>query len=821
MSLQDYEKLGLFYLGQEYDLERGARRAELVLLDSRDLTTHAVCVGMTGSGKTGLCIGLLEEAAIDGIPAIVIDPKGDLANLLLQFPELRPADFEPWIDPEEARRTPGGAPAAARAAAERWQAGLREWHMDGARIARLRAAADFAVYTPGSTAGLPVSIVRSFAAPPRALVEDAELLAERIASTVTSLLGLVGLEADPLQSREHILLATLLERAWRAGQDLDLASLIGAIQSPPVQQVGVFELEAFYPAKERFQLAMRLNNLLASPTFGAWLAGEPLDVGAALHTPEGRPRIAIFSIAHLADAERMFFVSLLLNQTLAWMRTQSGTSSLRAILYMDEIAGYFPPVANPPSKAPLLTLLKQARAFGLGCVLATQNPVDLDYKGLANCGTWFVGRLQTERDKARLLDGLEGAAAADFDRATMDRTLAALGKRVFLLHSVHARAPRVFETRCALSFLRGPLTRAEIQRLMGPRRAALAGAAPAATVDAAHGHATTSEAVRQPVPPDAPAATPAAPARKAASGAPTPPPVLPPGIPQHFLPARDPEARTRIFRPALFASAQVYFVDSKHAVATERARHLLVPFTAGPVPLDWDAAQILEHDEQALTPVAPEGASFAALPAEAQRPKSYEVWKKALAERLARTEELVLFACDAPRVVSRPGESEAEFRVRLAQAAREERDRGKQQLVTKFAHKRATLEERVRRARQALEVQEGQARHAQIGGAISLGSALFGALFGQRTLTAGNVGRAGSAARGASRAAREAGDVQRARATLAAHEAALAELDARIEDEVRELEAAPDPHSAPLGRVVVKARKSNVSVRLLTLVWTQ
>ncbi len=415
----------MFYLGRPYDLASKQPKPGWLLYDSKDLVTHAVCVGMTGSGKTGLCIGLLEEAAIDGIPALVIDPKGDLANLLLTFPLLRGEDFAPWVNEDDARKK-GLAPADyAAQQAGLWRKGLAEWGQGGERLQKLRDAAEFVVYTPGSTAGLPVSILKSFAAPPQVMLDDIELLRERISTTVTSLLGLVGVQADPIKNREHILLASILDSAWRKGLDLDLSMLIQQIQTPPITTVGVLDLESFFPAKDRFTLAMQLNNLLAAPGFAAWMEGEALDVGQMLYSSAGRPRIAIFSIAHLSDAERMFFVALLLNQTLSWVRTQSGTTSLRALLYMDEIFGYCPPVANPPSKAPLLTLLKQARAYGLGVVLATQNPVDLDYKGLANTGTWFIGRLQTERDKARVIEGLEGAAVSSgkkFDRQRMEQT---------------------------------------------------------------------------------------------------------------------------------------------------------------------------------------------------------------------------------------------------------------------------------------------------------------------------------------------------------------------------------------------------------------
>src|SRR6185295_10216125 len=471
MPMQDFEKLGAFYLGRPYDLQTGTTKPGDLLYDSKDLVTHAVCVGMTGSGKTGLCIGLLEEAAIDGIPSIVIDPKGDLSNLLLTFPELRAEDFAPWVNEEDAQKKNLSTAEYAAAQAEMWKEGLADWGQDGARIKRLRDAADFRIYTPGSNAGIAVSILKSFAAPPATIRDDNELMTERVNTTVTSLLGLLGIDADPIKSREHILVSTILNNAWTEGKDLDIAALIQQIQNPAITKVGVIDLESFFPSKDRFELAMSLNNLLAAPGFSSWMEGEPLDLQQLLHTPEGKPRVSIFSIAHLDDAQRMFFVSLLLNQTLGWMRTQSGTTSLRAILYMDEIFGYFPPVANPPSKLPLLTLLKQGRAFGLGIVLATQNPVDLDYKGLSNTGTWFIGRLQTDRDKARVMEGLEGIAAGTgqkFDRQEMEQLLAGLSNRIFLLNNTHDDAPEVFETRWAMSYLRGPLTRVQIKSLMDP-----------------------------------------------------------------------------------------------------------------------------------------------------------------------------------------------------------------------------------------------------------------------------------------------------------------------------------------------------------------
>ena len=465
MTLPSYERLGVFYLGREYDPASQQVGADL-LYDSRDLTTHAVCIGMTGSGKTGLCLSLLEEAALDGVPAIAIDPKGDIGNLLLTFPELRAEDFRPWIDEGEASRKGKTVDEFAAATADSWRKGLGEWGQDGARIARLREAADVAIYTPGSDSGRPLSVLRSFAAPDPATLSDATALKERISSAVAGLLALLGIEADPIKSREHMLLSAILDTAWRQGESPDLAALIQSVQKPPFDKIGVFDVETFYPAKERMELALRVNGLLAAPGFDAWLHGEALDVQKLLYTAEGKPRIAIISIAHLNDAERMFVVTLIANELVAWMRRQSGTTSLRALFYMDEVFGYFPPSAMPPSKLPLLTLMKQARAFGIGVVLATQNPVDLDYKGLGNAGTWFIGRLQTDRDKQRVLEGLLGSeAAGGLDRAGYEALMSNLTQRTFLMRNVHDDAPVLFRTRWAMSYLRGPLTLNEIKRL--------------------------------------------------------------------------------------------------------------------------------------------------------------------------------------------------------------------------------------------------------------------------------------------------------------------------------------------------------------------
>jgi len=805
MSTQDFEKLGSFYLGRAYDLRARARRDDLLLYDSKDLVTHAVCVGMTGSGKTGLCITILEEAAIDGIPSIIIDPKGDLSNLMLTFPDLRPADFAPWINEDDARKRGVSPSDFASQQAEVWAKGLAEWGQDGARVQRLRDAAECSIYTPGSNAGLPVSVVRSFSVPPAQIVEDGELLRDRISTTVTALLGLMGIQADPMQSREHILLSTIFQVSWSAGRDLDIPALITQIQNPPFTRLGVMEVETVFPAKERFGLAMTLNNLIASPGFGAWMEGEPLDIGAMLHTPAGKPRITIFSIAHLGDAERMFFVSVVLNQMVGWVRTQSGTSSLRALLYMDEIAGYFPPVANPPTKQPLLTLMKQARAFGVGVVLATQNPVDLDYKGLSNAGTWFIGRLQTERDKARVLDGLEGAAAsaaARFDRASVDGVLSQLGSRVFLMNNVHEIGPEIFETRWALSYLRGPMTRAQIKAIMDPRRI---GHAPAPTEPPASGATAGARATRAPA------------SKPAANGDTAHPPVLPPEIHQYFLPARSGGAVR--YAPMLLGCAKVYYADAKANIELDRSTSLLAPMDAGPVTVDWDSAESVALTERDVDPSPVANGAFADLPPAAGRIKSYDEWKKSFADAVYRTHRLEVLRSPGFKAVSRHDETERDFRVRLAQLAREERDAGAEKLRQKYAPKLAALQDRIRRAEQTVAVQKDQASQAKLQTVLAFGSAILGAFTGRKIASAGNVSRASSAARGVGRSKKESSDVARAEENVEALRGQFEELDAQFRAEVSSVGRAIDPQTEELDRITLKPKKANITVRTVMLVW--
>jgi hypothetical protein len=775
---------------------------------------------MTGSGKTGLCFDIIEEAAIDGIPAILIDPKGDLANLLLTFPELRASDFEPWVNPDEARKK-GVAPSEfAAQQAELWKKGLGSWDQDGERIRRLREAADFTIYTPGSNAGIPVSILNSFAAPPQGILDDSELLRERINTTVSGLLGLVGVEADPTKSREAIFLGNVIQHAWENGRDLELGSLIQEIQSPGVQRVGVMDVETFYPAKERFTLATAINGLLASPGFGAWLEGEPLDIQRIYYTEAGKPRVAIFSIAHLNDAERMFFVTVLLNQLLGWMRTQSGTTSLRALLYMDEIFGYFPPVANPPSKRPLLTLLKQGRAFGLGAILATQNPVDLDYKGLANIGTWFLGRLQTDRDKQRVLDGLEGAAqGSSFDRAAMEQTLARLGNRVFLLHNVHEDGASIFESRWAMSYLRGPMTRNQIKTLMDAgRRPAVGGparrssAAPAgARVGAAlrPGSPTTAEGADSPKM-EVPASRPAGQSTR---------PTLPPAIPQYFIPAAD-RGEEIVYEPMLLGAASVRFSDSKAKIDMTEEVTLLAPIKDDAVPVDWAEGQEAEVDPNDLQRNPAPGAAFADLPPAASQAKNYAMWQKEFVNAICSSRKLKLFKSMVYDEISRIEESEGDFRARLNQVARERRDAAVAKLRAKYAPKLATLNERARRAEQAMQREAEQARSAKLSTALSFGSTLLGAFLGRKAISSTNVSKAATAMRGVGRSFEQSQDVNRAGETVEAVKKQIADLDAQFQAEAAAIETGGDPATESFESVELRPTRTNVRVKLVVLAWT-
>ncbi len=814
--MSEYEKLGVFYLGREFDLGAKVLQDNLLLYDARDLVTHAVVVGMTGSGKTGLCIDLIEEAAIDGVPSILIDPKGDLTNLLLTFPQLRGEDFLHWVNPDDARRKGLSEQDYASQQAGSWQKGLADWDESGQRIQKLRDSAEFVIYTPGSNAGVPVSILKSFAAPPREILEDGELLQERINTMVTSLLGLLNIDADPLQSREHILISTIINQMWRQGQDFDLAVLIAQIQNPPITRIGVLDLESFYPSKERFGLVMALNNLLASPGFSAWLEGVPLDIGQILHTPQGKPRVAIFSVAHLSDSERMFFVSMLLNQILGWTRAQPGTTSLRALVYMDEIYGYFPPVSNPPSKQPLLTLLKQARAFGVGIVLATQNPVDLDYKGLSNTGTWFIGRLQTERDKGRVMEGLEGASittGSNFDRQKMEQTLAGLGNRVFLMHNTHDDAPVVFQTRWCLSYLCGPLTRIQIKQLMDPYKSAQ-------PIPTAGVLSTVTGAPVASVPQPASLAEPS----PATSSRPVPLPMaglqpsLPSDVTQFFIPLRG-SASGVTYQPRMVGAAKIHLSDLKLKVDTTQEVVALTPIVDQPVPVDWEAAQEADFALQDLERTPVSGIQFSDLPGLAAKLKQFASWSRDFVTWVYGSQKIELLLSPSTGQASKPGEEERDFRIRLKQSAREQRDEAANALRMKYAPKIAALQEKIRKAQQAVERETSQATQSKMQTAVSLGATLLGAFMGRKVISTSTISKASTAIGRAGRTMGQQSDVGRAKETVSVYQKQLDDLNAQFKEETDAIEEKIDPDTEEFSSVIIKPKKTDIAVQLVALVW--
>ncbi|MEL7060787.1 MAG: DUF87 domain-containing protein [Acidobacteriota bacterium] len=788
----DFEKLGLFYLGRETG-DDGDADGPAMLYDARDLTTHAMCVGMTGSGKTGLCITLLEEAALDGVPALIIDPKGDLGNLLLTFPELDAASFEPWIDPDAAQRAERTVAEQAAAQAEMWRNGLASWGQDGERIARLRSAVEMTLFTPGSRAGTPVSILSSFDAPPVEMRDlDPDAFEDLVASTVAGLLALLGLEADPVRSRETILLAQIFGDAWRRGENLALADLVHRVQRPEVEQIGVLPLESFYPEKDRFRLAMSLNNLLASPSFQSWLEGDPLDVERLLWTADGRPRLAIFSIAHLSDPERMFFVTLLLERTLGWMRAQPGTSSLRALVYMDEVFGYLPPVAAPPSKKPLLTMLKQARAYGLGVVLATQNPVDLDYKALSNLGTWFLGRLQTERDQERLLEGLT-AADGSVEPREVAQQLSSIPKRTFLLHSVHERGgPRAFRVRWAMSYLRGPLTRRQIRSLSEENKTTV----------------TTARDER----PAADSSTPAPPRAQTPSTAQSPAassrPVLPGDLEERFW-ATDADVET-VYRSWIFGEARVRFVDKKRGGEVVHHLTMAAP-TASSV--DWSEAESLDPD--GLRDQPRPGSRFEAPSGDLGDRRAPGRWRKGLSDHLYRSRRLRLAARPDLDLVARPDEDEQAFRRRVEIAAREERDRELDELRRRWETKLDRERDQVRRAEQRVDKEREQARTQQLGVMGDLGTTLVGSLFGGRSRRS-----LGTAARRLGRTFRERGDVERAEETLDAERQDVERLEAESRAELEEVRRRFDKLASDAFETVeLRPRRIDVEVLRVGVLW--
>ena len=808
MTTQEYG--GKFFIGKEYDLQAGEMGEANTLYDPDDLTTHGVVVGMTGSGKTGLCIDILEEAALNGIPALVIDPKGDITNLLLHFPNLSPQDFQPWVDPDEARRDGKTVEQLAVDASSLWKSGLAKWGIGSERIEQVRNSVEYAIYTPGSDAGLPISIMASLKAPSISWEENRDLLRERISSTVTAILGLVGIEADPMRSREHILLANIFERSWSTQKDLDITELIRQIQKPPFDELGALDVDQFFPQDDRFELAVAINGFLASPSFQAWTEGTPLDPKDLLWNENGKPRHSIFYLAHLSDEERMFFVTLFLSAVEGWMRGQSGSSSLRALVYFDEVLGFLPPVKQPPSKSPLIRLIKQARAFGLGLLLTTQNPVDLDYKALSNAGTWFIGRLQTEQDKARLLDGLESAAGekGGFNRSDADKTISGLRKRVFLLHNVHEKGPQIFHTRWAMAYLKGPITRTQLKELNS-----LAGASTKP--------APTSKTKVE----DQPIARPESPPSEGSQTR----PFVPSGVGEYFIPnnltvagalkqeGRDPAGITTlglIYRPALLSQAIARILDRKSDLDVDHTLSSLVPEPDRRGVVRWENFHHEPLAGDSLDDVPLPDVRYSDLDAPLNELKVMRQLEKDFVDYVYRNAEIRVPSNPTLKLVAQPGTTTAEFRAQCAEAARDARDEEIESIQEKYVKKTKAVQKRL--GREQRELDEDQAEHSarkmeEMATHLENVIGIFGGSRSRRKVSSSLTKR-----RMTSKAK---SDIEESMDAIEEFKQELEEIEYEMNDAVEEIEERWAEAATEIEEVVFTPFKKDIHVELFGVAW--
>jgi Helicase HerA, central domain len=805
-------------LGFRLDPKTGKATADRLTVESGDLTTHGAILGMTGSGKTGLAIVMIEEALLAGIPCLLLDPKGDLGNLLLSFPDLSPASFRPWVNEDDARSEGLSLDDFAARTATVWREGLERDGFGPERIKALRKAAEFAIYTPGSSAGIPLNVIGSLRAPKLSWDTEAEALRDEIEGTVTSLLGLIGIAADPIASREHVLLSNLVENAWRAGQDLDLGTLIGQIQSPPVRKLGVFDVDAFFPPKDRGALALKLNSLVASPAFAAWGEGQALDPAALLRDPNGKPRCAIVYLAHLSDQERQFVVTLVLSKLVTWMRGQPGTSDLRTLAYMDEVAGFVPPTAAPPAKKPILTILKQGRAFGVGLVLSTQNPVDLDYKAMSNAGTWLVGRLQTERDKERVLEGLRSAAGGT-DVKALDTAIGGLQKRQFLLVSAKSSAPTLFTTRWAMSYLRGPLTKEQISILMAdaPRPVTEAAAEAAASA------APAADAGAPTAPQTEPAPAQAAPAELAADETPVAP-AVPQGVPVRYVDPAAPWAVKVSSAPEgkrlhafIAARVNLRFDDAKAGIdTTEEWEAFYGPLDGG---LDLGSETPVDYEERDFRAEAPAGAAYVLTSAPIGEAKFFRDAASQIGRHLVDSRTLEVQKNASLKLFSRPGETSEQFAQRCDEAAQAAADREaakiRDRLETKKKRLTAALEQAQRRLEELSDDERSRKQHELLAGAGAVLGALLGGRRNVRSIAKtipGISSRRGTSARAGAR-------TQTATDKAAALQDDLTQLEQEILDEVAQIDADWDERARDVETVEIRLEATDVRVVETALVW--
>ena len=770
-----YEKLGLFYLGKDVDKTTMEATEALTLLKNKNFTTHAAIIGMTGSGKTGLGVGIIEEAAIDNIPSIVIDPKGDMGDLCLTDPSFSSASFEPWVQ-DEAKAKEVAVDEYAKKISDMWKEGIESSGQSVERVSKFHDVRK-TIYTPGSSAGVAINIMSSLETPPAEIMEDSDTFASYLKSTTISLLSLVGITADPLDSKEYILLAQIITRSWLADEDLSIESIIGKIINPSFKKIGVLPLDDFYPQDARLKLATKFNSLLASPGFAFWLQGDSLDIQKLLYDEKGKAKVAIFSISHLNDDERMFFVTLLLNKYIAWMRRQSGTSALKTLLYMDEIAGFFPPTKNPPSKEPMLLLLKQARAFGVGIVLSTQNPIDLDYKGLSNIGTWIIGRLQTTQDINRVIDGLGGKVGSNFEKSEIRQLLANLKKRTFFLKSAHLDDIRLFTTRWVMSYLKGPLKRDEIATLMQVQKEAQSIAVE--TVESMHQKDQELGSYQN----------------------------IDSSIPQYFEP--DTSSQNN-FLATLMSKTKVHFYSQRRGIDKEKALILSLPLQSEQQNIRWEEAIEEDFDFEKFPVTAPSHGKFQALSDIILRDKGLKKSIRELKEILYQEQNIELLRCLSPKLESKVEESHADFMVRIQDILREKKESEIEKLQTRYAGKEKVLTDRLSRAKERVEKESSDSTNSM----IETGIAVLGALFGKASPT-----KIGAALRKGSKVLKERGDMSRAEERIVAIEEDMEALEYELEDKIDVLNEKFDIENCEIETFKIKPRKTDIDVELCAVVW--
>ncbi|WP_323588149.1 ATP-binding protein [Aliarcobacter butzleri] len=784
-STFDYEKLKLFYIGKEKIDDNFVP----LVYKNKDLLTHAAIIGMTGSGKTGLGISLLEEAAIDNIPSIIIDPKGDMTNLLLTFPSLQGSDFEPWIEEQDASNNGLSVKEFAQNTANLWKNGLERDFQNASRIEKFKNSADFTIYTPGSDAGIQISILSSFKAPNKEVIEDNDLLVSLVNSTVSSILSLIEEKSDTT-SKESILISSIFMNYFKENKDLTLEELITLIVTPPFSKIGVFDLETFFAQSERLKLALKLNNIIANPSFKTWIEGETLDISNLLYDETGKAKVSIFSIAHLNDSQRMFFVTLLLNQMVAWMRRQEGTTSLKALLYMDEIFGYFPPNSNPPSKQPMLTLLKQARSFGIGIILSTQNPVDIDYKGLANIGTWFIGRLQTKQDKEKVIDGLSSANEGNLNKDEVMNLISNLEKRNFILKNINEDGIKIFETRWALSYLKGPISKDGIKKLMSEKKKQNI---PTQKIE--NENQTTQINIEKGIPK----------------------PIITSNLTEKYLYSSQNSAY--YLQPYLICSCDVHYIDAPKNIDFEEKISYKIYLDENMKNIDFEEKEELRNNsfEEKEKP----NSFYYELPSFIQKERDLKVIEKDFMDYIYRNSKLTLYKNEFLKITSKQTESLNDFKIRLQDRLNEKIDLEVEKLKIKFVKENDSIETKLSKLYEKLQKEEIQATSTTTDTIISIGTSLLGAFFGNSVINKTNIGKVATSAKGVSKILKERNDVKQVENEILELQQQKEALKTLLENEIEKINLANQSSNFPIEEIFIKPKRSDIYNTKLALLWQE